>query len=469
MVSKRIAALFLALAALFLVVDPARASAEANPAGAPANAGASAEAVPRTKVLLNGAEVKFEFEPLIEEGTTLVPSRALAEAMGVGVRWDAETRSVYAADDTRKIRLQIGNPVALVNGVPKPLKVPPKLFNGRTIIPLRFFAEAFGAGVRWEDTTQTIQVSSAAPGREVIAFYAISSYAGLQKHSRYLKEISTKWFTLGAGGRVVADYPEGYREALGLAADKGIRRTALIFQDDPKVLHALLNNADARARARADLAALGAAEGYTGINLNLEGVPSEDREAFTALVRELSSGLTMPLAVTVPAKDSDDLPWVKAYDYAALGELADRLVVMAYGEHYPYGDPGPVASLGWFKRVVAYAVSRAPRAKVSIGIGVYGIDWGPAKEKTRTDDLTTLVERGAEFKAPLEWDEASSTPRFAYIDRTGGRHEVWLENQRSVSAKLEVLRELGIRSLAVWRLGIVPEDVWGAVEAGFLR
>jgi hypothetical protein len=81
-----------------------------------------------------------------------VPIRFVAEAMGAKVEWDAEARRVTITRDGTEIKLTIDDPTVLVNGTSLQIDAPPKIVQDRTMVPLRFISEAFGANVDWVGT-----------------------------------------------------------------------------------------------------------------------------------------------------------------------------------------------------------------------------------------------------------------------------------------------------------------------------
>lgn len=118
-------------------------------------------AIAAPRVVLNGQELSFDVPPTIEEGRTLVPMRAIFEALGAEVGWDGATRTVTAAKSQTTIRLTIGVKVAYRDGVSVTLDAPAKIINGRTLVPLRFVSEALGCKVDWDTKTQTVTIASA--------------------------------------------------------------------------------------------------------------------------------------------------------------------------------------------------------------------------------------------------------------------------------------------------------------------
>ncbi|MFZ5590550.1 MAG: stalk domain-containing protein [Bacillota bacterium] len=105
-----------------------------------------------------GQEMKFDVPPVIENGRTLVPLRAIFEALGAKVEWEEATQTVTATKDDLKIMLTIGSNKANKNGQEVLLDVPAKKVNNRTLVPLRFVSEALGAKVGWDAATFTVSI-----------------------------------------------------------------------------------------------------------------------------------------------------------------------------------------------------------------------------------------------------------------------------------------------------------------------
>jgi hypothetical protein len=110
------------------------------------------------KVVVGGNEVVFDQPPVIQEGRTLVPLRAIFEALGASVGWDGETSSVIASKDDTVIIMQIGHGNLYKNNETIKLDVPPVIINSRTLVPVRAIAESFDLTVEWDDATRTVTV-----------------------------------------------------------------------------------------------------------------------------------------------------------------------------------------------------------------------------------------------------------------------------------------------------------------------
>lgn len=110
------------------------------------------------KVLIDGELMSFEQPPVIIDGNTLVPMRAIFERLGAGIEWDQTNYSVTAVKDGTTIHLKIGETEALLNGQTMMLEVPAQLVNSNTMVPVRFISESLGADVYWDGMTRTVVV-----------------------------------------------------------------------------------------------------------------------------------------------------------------------------------------------------------------------------------------------------------------------------------------------------------------------
>ena len=118
------------------------------------------ESADGVKVFLDGERLTFEVEPIIDPVTnrTLVPLRAIFEAMGAVVTWDDETKTATAVKEETVVVLKIGGDKAIVNDEVVDLDQPAIIVNDRTLAPLRFVAEAFDGDVKWDSDTRTAYI-----------------------------------------------------------------------------------------------------------------------------------------------------------------------------------------------------------------------------------------------------------------------------------------------------------------------
>lgn len=112
------------------------------------------------QVSVNGNSVRFDTNPVIKNDTTLVGFRAILEALGASVSWDADTKTVTAQKDGTVIQLVIGSLTADVNGTSYDLLAAPEIIGDSTMVPVRFMSEQLGMQVNWDETTRQITVNA---------------------------------------------------------------------------------------------------------------------------------------------------------------------------------------------------------------------------------------------------------------------------------------------------------------------
>ena len=112
------------------------------------------------KVIIDITNVKFDVPPTIVNGRTLVPLRAIFEALGATVEWDDATQTVTSEKGETKISLTINSNIMTVNGEEKTLDVPATLIDSRTLVPVRAISESFGLQVGWDGENNIVSILS---------------------------------------------------------------------------------------------------------------------------------------------------------------------------------------------------------------------------------------------------------------------------------------------------------------------
>lgn len=115
--------------------------------------------VGNTVSLINGQTYTLEAAPTITSSRTMVPLRFIGEAFGAEFTYEPTTKTIDITFGSDKIRMQIGKKTATVNGKEVVLDVAPFIVNGRTLVPIRFISETFGAEVIWQGTTKTVIIN----------------------------------------------------------------------------------------------------------------------------------------------------------------------------------------------------------------------------------------------------------------------------------------------------------------------
>mgnify|MGYP005841011407 CR=1 FL=1 len=114
----------------------------------------------RLDVVVNSTPLYFDSEPYIDgNGRSMVPVRAVSEALGATVGWNEAEKAVTVQKRGLVVRLTIGSNLAKVNGAVKTMDTVPVLKGNRTMVPVRFLSEYLGAEVAWDGTNLVVTVS----------------------------------------------------------------------------------------------------------------------------------------------------------------------------------------------------------------------------------------------------------------------------------------------------------------------
>jgi peptidoglycan-N-acetylglucosamine deacetylase len=225
-----------------------------------------------------------------------------------------------------------------------------------------------------------------------------------------------------------------------------------------------LNNPEARARFRREIALFLASDRYRGLMIDFESFPKKGQTGYVALLNELSSDLHangMKLYVSVQVRNED-------FDYKAISSAADGVVIMNYDEHFPGAAPGPVASQDWFLDNLDSAVKEIPKEKLICAIGNYGYDWA---ERTKNGKLPPgLADKSVsvqeawigsrDAEEEIDFDGDALNPHFSYLDDSNFRHDVWFLDAVTALNEMRAAQTLGIQTFALWRLGAEDRSLW---------
>ncbi len=266
------------------------------------------------------------------------------------------------------------------------------------------------------------------------------------------------WFSAGLSrnGRLVG---QGHRPVIAMANGKQPRVHLVVAElSNDALMHFALDPAfGVRPLLVEDICK--AAEEFDGIQIDFEAVARDDAEIFRAFIAELKARLPAGklLSVAVPArmKLTED-----AYEYSRLAAVADRLIVMAYDEHWSTSAPGPVASLSWCARVADYARGVVPADRLVVGLPLYGRAWQDKR-----------LSRALRYKNVQDLlAEKNSTA--SYAPETGASFEytesvivkVFFDDERSLGDKLRLYRDRGIGAVSFWRIGLGPVALWDGLK-----
>jgi peptidoglycan/xylan/chitin deacetylase (PgdA/CDA1 family)/spore germination protein YaaH len=317
-------------------------------------------------------------------------------------------------------------------------------------------------GARWLPA----HPAAGAPHRQMIsAFYVPwddESRASLKAHVDALDwVIPASGFVTGPSHRLRVEADPQFDSILARASHRPqifpLVQNAANGQWDGAGFAALLRQPAARSRLLGEIEQMVVARHGSGVAFDFEELPTSsqaDYKRFIVEARHRFAPRNWPVTVAVPVGDRD---WNLA-DYA---RISDKLFLMLYDEHWSSGDPGPIASQGWFVRRLQEAVRQVGADKAIATVANYGYDWTAGKPaEALTVEEAWLAARDS--AAPILFDPASGNPHFDY-EENDTTHHVWLLDAASGWNQLRAAHIEGVAGIALWRLGSEDPGLWNGL------
>ena len=204
--------------------------------------------------------------------------------------------------------------------------------------------------------------------------------------------------------------------------------------------------------------------GFDGINLDVEGIKASAGPHYVQFIRELSvdcrkAGLVLSIDSYVPASYS------AFYNWAEQGRVADYVVMMGYDEHFAGGEAGSVASIGYERQGITDLLRQVPKEKLISAIPFYTRIW--KEDASGTSSQSVGISSAKEWvetnQVELYWQEDLGQ-YYGELEKDGVNYEIWMEEERSLELKMQLIRDNGLAGVACWRLGLEPADVWDVVK-----
>ena len=309
---------------------------------------------------------------------------------------------------------------------------------------------------------------------QVTSSAANSTFPGVVENVTGINVISPTWFFLYDNEGTVESIAS--REYVEEAHARGLEVWALVDDfthsaDNGVDTKEVLSYTSKRAKVIGTLMEEAQACGIDGINVDFEKVSQDAGQDYIQFIRELSvecraRGLVLSVDNYVPRNFNAHYEWKEQ------GVMADYVIIMGYDEHWAGGEEaGSVASLGYVEEGIAKMVEEVPAQKVINAVPLYTRIWTTSPEGA-VSSRAVGIQAASDFLnqngVVYAWDESTSQ-NYAQFDTPEGLCQVWLEDEQSLAAKVDVMKNYGLGGIAAWKLGFDEgrENIWSVI-AGFL-
>lgn len=293
----------------------------------------------------------------------------------------------------------------------------------------------------------------------------VSSYNSLAANAAAINEIATATFSVDGLGNLTGTAP---MDQMNYANNNGIRTKLMVSNNfDANIARQLLDSPANRQTLKNNILNLLRTYNYTGVDIDIENIPAACRNNFTAFMSEIYSALKplgygVSVAVQPKTYDSPNATWNYAFDYKALAQYTDFLMIMAYDEHYAGGTPGAVASINWVSNVIDYTLTIVPKEKIILGLAAYGYDWGGTA--TKSYSINGCYNIANQYGAVIKFDNTTKSKYFTYT-ANGVTRTVWFEDGETIAYKLDLAIAKDLKGIGIWRLGLENSNYWTTIKS----
>ena len=278
--------------------------------------------------------------------------------------------------------------------------------------------------------------------------------------------VAPTWYVLSDNAGNFISYSDANYVAKAHAAGKKVFATINNFDAGKIDTKALFSAAKHRRTLIENLVKDLKEKQVDGINVDIELLPESAARDYLEFMRELSIACrTEELFLSVDCY----VPYSynAYYNIKELGEICDYVVIMCYDEHYAGSEEaGSVSSLSYVERGIDESAAKMDKNRVIIALPFYTRVWiTDANGKLRSEALsiTKAKEWITEKNVPLEWKEDIGQ-YYGVIQDGNEKKEIWMEDEKSMEAKMSLLREKGIQGVAAWKLGQEPQGFWSILN-----
>ena len=285
------------------------------------------------------------------------------------------------------------------------------------------------------------------------------SDVSVERHGSSLARVITGWIALDTTSFLPVQL---YNDSIGKEPALAARSMALITSYNgsrfhPEVVRGLGGDAQATGVTAGAIASLVDSARYHGVVIDFEGMTPNDLDQLLAFTRAVADSVrahgVTTVVIAVPAGDT------AAYPAALLLESADLIMPMLYDQHWSASPPGPIASPEWVTRNLGTRVAEVGAARIVAAFPLYGYRWRKTAETevVSFDDarrLTTMT------NTLLVRDNVSSTLHATSPEGW----DLWISDRVLLETLVRGARQLGVRTFALWRLGLEDPAVWDFID-----
>ena len=206
--------------------------------------------------------------------------------------------------------------------------------------------------------------------------------------------------------------------------------------------------------------------GYDGLNIDFENVKKEYAADYLQFIRELSV-MCEKVNIVLSTDNYKPESFNSFYNLKEQAAFVDYVIIMGYDEHYSGSEAGSVASLPFVEEGIKSALEQVPSSQLINAIPFYTRLWTVSSAGTTSTavGMQSALDAVSDNGGIAMWDEESGQYVCSY-DKDGAQVRIWLEEEKSIEAKMKLYSAYNLGGVAQWKLGLERAEVWDIISAG---
>lgn len=440
-------------------------------------------------IQVNGEMVTLEEPPYIVNNRTVVPIRFLMDILGYEVKWDGETQKVTCLRGDHTIEMTINQPEIVIDGVTYISDMVPIIINQRTYVPLAVITRGTGAEVTWDGANKLVKVEQKIEYMNL--FYGKSSYTNYQSYQPIDLPIAYAWSqVMVKEGMVYLNtssvdqntmyIPTGYEmvmenqdKYLNIYADKNYdlifsQKTALISD-----IKSLLFFPESDQPT------------FDGVVIDFENIPVDYYDDLVLFLKDLRIAFNETKSLQVALQP-------RAFDYKAISEHVDYMILMLHdyeskddtiislSDGYVEQPISPIQNVEADLIAAISDLSVHEKTKVLLQLNLAVVQWQGENQfqmNRYTPNYNLLLDRFEKLtEENFKYHDYYQNPYVVYQDENNRLNTIWYENEKSILARLNLVRKYNIGGISLWHLGNLPEvetdaydmNIWNLLQEKLL-
>ena len=232
---------------------------------------------------------------------------------------------------------------------------------------------------------------------------------------------------------------------------------------DSKLLHVILNDSSKRKKLITQLVDTLTFYKLQGLNIDFEELDEKSNKPLTRFQKELYEALharNFLVSMDVQAMNED-------YDFVALGNFNDHIILMAYDQYSDNTGPGPISGQKWIEEQLDWMDDRISANKIILGVAGYARDWITEEEGKRVDDITyaVAIDKAKLSNSSIIFDNTTYNLHYSYNEPVSDsssdtKHTIWLTDAATTFNICRFSDDYKTAGTALWHLGGEDPRIW---------